>query len=144
MRKMETKPGKSFLKMSGVLLLASSLLLSACGSREGSAPGDNEGGTDSSEPTSITIQTLNYATEFIDNTNALWKELEKRTNTKLNITWLSPSTAEEKINVTLASGDLPEVTFVETMQNPQLQKMLKQGVFWDLTPFLKDYPNLNR
>ncbi|MDZ4910630.1 ABC transporter substrate-binding protein, partial [Clostridium perfringens] len=126
MKKKETKPGKSFLKMSGVLLLASSLLLSACGSRDGSAPSDNGSGTDNSEPTSITIQTLNYATEFIDNTNVLWKELEKRTNTKLNITWLSPSTAEEKINVMLASGDLPEVTFVETMQNPHLQKMLKQ------------------
>lgn len=144
MKKMDAKPSKSFLKMSGVLLLASSLLLSACGSPGGSPSSGSEGGTDSSEPTSITIQTLNYATEFIDNTNPLWKELEKRTNTKLNITWLSPSTAEEKINVMLASGDLPEVTFVETMQNPQLQKMLKQGVFWDLTPFLKDYPNLNR
>lgn len=110
MNNMEPKSGKPFLKMTGLLLLASSLLLSACGSGAGSASSDNVGGTDSSEPTSITIQTLNYATEFIDNTNPLWKELEKHTNTKLNITWLSPSTAEEKINVMLASGDLPEVT----------------------------------
>lgn len=145
MKNTERKSPKSLLKMTLLLLLTSSLLLSACGGGgSGSESKGNEGGTDSNEPTSITIQTLNYATEFIDNTNALWKELEKETNTKLNITWLSPSTAEEKINVMLASGDLPEVTFVESMQNPQLQKMLKQGVFWDLTPFLKDYPNLNR
>ncbi|GIO89001.1 extracellular solute-binding protein [Paenibacillus lactis] len=144
MKTMKLKPGKSLVKTASLLILASSLLLSACGGGSGGTASGSGGGKDGGEPTSITIQTLNYATEFIDNTNPLWKELEKRTNTKLNITWLSPSTAEEKINVMLASGDLPEVTFVESMQNPQLQKMLKQGVFWDLTPFLKDYPNLNR
>ncbi|MFX3635898.1 MAG: extracellular solute-binding protein [Candidatus Pristimantibacillus sp.] len=126
---------KSLLMKSMVVILGASMLITACsGSKNGS---------DSSTPTKIQIQTLNYSPEFIDNTNVIWKEFEKRTNTKLDITWLSPSTSEEKINVMLASGDLPEVTFVETLVNPQLQKMVEQGVFWDLTPFIKDYPNLS-
>ncbi|GAF08852.1 extracellular solute-binding protein [Paenibacillus pini] len=127
---------KSLFMKSMLIVLGSSVILTACGGSKG-------GSADSSGPTKIQIQTLNYATEFIDNTNVIWKEFEKRTNTKLDITWLSPSTSEEKINVMLASGDLPEVTFVETLVNPQLQKMIGQGVFWDLTPYIKDYPNLS-
>ncbi|BFH59741.1 extracellular solute-binding protein [Paenibacillus azoreducens] len=127
---------KSMLMKSMLVVLGASVLLTACGG------GSKGAASDSSEPTKIQMQTLNYATEFIDNTNVIWKEFEKRTNTKLDITWLSPSTSDEKINVMLASGDLPEVTFVETLLNPQLQKMIEQGVFWDLTPYLKDYPNL--
>lgn len=131
-----TKVQKKMLMKSMLIMLGASVLLTACGGSKGaSKEGDG--------PTSIQMQTLNYATEFIDNTNPIWKEFEKRTNTKLDITWLSPSTSEEKINVMLASGDLPEVTFVESLINPQLQKMLKQGVFWDLTPYIKDYPNLS-
>lgn len=148
MKLMVNKSMKWSGKMVMITFLASSLLLSACSSSSkpsSESQGAKSTGAEATEaPTPITIQTLNYATEFIDNTNVLWKELEKRTNTKLNITWLTPSTIDEKVNVMLASGDLPEVTFVETMQNPQLQKMLKQGVFWDLTPFIKDYPNLSR
>ncbi|MWV46077.1 extracellular solute-binding protein [Paenibacillus sp. HJL G12] len=127
---------KSLLTKSVLVVLGASVLLTACGGSKGAS-------TDSSGPTKIQMQTLNYATEFIDNTNVIWKEFEKRTNTKLDITWLSPSTSEEKINVMLASGDLPEVTFVESLVNPQLQKMIQQGVFWDLTPYIKDYPNLS-
>lgn len=135
MNRQSTQLKKSLLTKSIVVILGSSMLITACsGSKESS---------DSSAPTKIQIQTLNYAPEFIDNTNVIWKEFEKRTNTKLDITWLSPSTSEEKINVMLASGDLPEVTFVESLVNPQLQKMVDQGVFWDLTPYIKDYPNLS-
>lgn len=136
-RQAEQRARQWFIKTL-VVAVGTSLLLSACGG------GGKSGSADSSAPTKIQMQTLNYATEFIDNTNPIWKEFEKRTNTQLDITWLSPTTSEEKINVMLASGDLPEVTFVESLLNPQLQKMIGQGVFWDLTPFIKDYPNLSQ
>ncbi|WP_235439728.1 extracellular solute-binding protein [Paenibacillus sp. DMB20] len=130
------KQKKSLMMKSMLVMLSASVLLTACG-------GSKDASTDSSEPTPIEIQTLNYATEFVDNTNVIWKEFEKRTNTKLDITWLPPSSATDKVNVLLASGDLPEVTFVESLTNPQLQKMIQQGAFWDLTPYIKDYPNLS-
>lgn len=136
MKKTLQPVGKRWIKTTTVAVIASSMLLTACSSGK-------EGAGEEGAPTTIQIQALNYAPEFIDNTNSIWKEMEKRTNTKLDITWLSPSTAEEKVNVMLASGDLPEVTFVETLLNPQLQKMITQEVFWDLTPFIKDYSNLS-
>ncbi|MBN3524803.1 extracellular solute-binding protein [Paenibacillus apiarius] len=126
---------KKWLKTTLLLTLAGSMLLTACG---------NNNAGDSGGVTNIKTQVINYAPEFIGPDNPLWQEFEKRTNTKLNITWLSPTTAEDKINVMLASGDLPDLTYVETLDNSQLRKMIDQGVFWDLTELLKEYPNLNR
>lgn len=126
----------SLLKTTMLIMLACSLLLTACG-------GGGTGGASGGEgPTKITLQTLNYAPDMVNNSNPMWKELEKNTNTQLDITWLTPTTIEDKVNVMLASGEMPDVTFVESLNNSQLQKMIKQGVFWDLTPFITDYPNL--
>ncbi|SMF75926.1 carbohydrate ABC transporter substrate-binding protein, CUT1 family [Paenibacillus uliginis N3/975] len=129
----------SVLKTSMLLLLASSVLLSGCGGGKDNASGQAGDGS----PTKITMQTLNYAQDMVDKSSPLWQELEKKTNTELSITWLTPTTIQDKVNVMLASGDLPDVTFVETLNNSQLQKMIQQGVFWDLTPYIKDYPNLS-
>ncbi|UUZ97666.1 extracellular solute-binding protein [Paenibacillus sp. P25] len=74
--------------------------------------------------------------------NAILKEVEKRTNTKLNITWVTPNNFSEKVNVTLASGDLPDLTLVTDTGNAAFRNMAKQGAFWDLTELIKKYPNL--
>ncbi|MBW7454170.1 extracellular solute-binding protein [Paenibacillus sepulcri] len=75
--------------------------------------------------------------------NPVTKEFEKRTNTKLNITWVSDGVYNDKLNVLLASGDLPDlIKLPDTTTIPQFSTMVRQGAFWDLTPLLKDYKNL--
>ncbi|MCU6797331.1 MULTISPECIES: extracellular solute-binding protein [Paenibacillus] len=74
--------------------------------------------------------------------NPVTKEFEKRTNTKLNITWVSDTVFNDKLNVLLASGDLPDAIKLPDTTVPQFLTMVKQGAFWDLTPYLKDYKNL--
>lgn len=74
--------------------------------------------------------------------NPVIKEFEKKTNTKLNITWVSDPVFDDKLNVLLASGDLPDAVRLPDTTVPQFQTMVKQGAFWDLTPYLKDYKNL--
>lgn len=75
--------------------------------------------------------------------NPVTKEFEKKTNTKLNITWISDGVFNDKLNVLLASGDLPDlIKLPDTTSIPQFQTMVKQGAFWDLTPFLKEYKHL--
>ncbi|WP_106766483.1 extracellular solute-binding protein [Paenibacillus faecalis] len=132
------KKQSSVFKTSLLLILSGSLLLTGCGGK------NNATGEGDEAPTKITMQTLNYAQDMVDNSSPLWQELEKKTNTELEITWLTPTTIQDKVNVMLASGDLPDVTFVESLNNSQLQKMIQQGVFWDLSPYIKDYPNLSR
>lgn len=93
-------------------------------------------------PTSIGIMTMFYSQEPPDNNNIIWKEIEKRTHTKLDITWVSPNNYTERANVTLASGNIPDMMFVSDAHDPLVRQMAKQGAFWDITDMIKDYPNL--
>ncbi|MCR8630299.1 extracellular solute-binding protein [Paenibacillus radicis (ex Xue et al. 2023)] len=122
-----------------VCLMAS--LLTACG-------GDKiDGGTAAKTvvkelPAEISILTEFNTTEPPGDDNPVLKEFEKRTNTKLKITWVSPNSYVEKQNAVLASGEMPDLMKVSDLINPLMRQMVDQGAFWDLTPFLKDYPHL--
>lgn len=93
-------------------------------------------------PTEISVLVKSRAAQFPDSSNPVWKEIEKRTNTKLNIQYASANNFEEKVNVTLASGDMPDVVIVENFGSPVIKNMMNQGVFWDLGPLLKDFPSM--
>ncbi|MBO9610272.1 MAG: extracellular solute-binding protein [Paenibacillaceae bacterium] len=94
------------------------------------------------EATPISIMTTFYSTEPPAPDNVAIKEIEKRTNTKLSITWVSPNSYNEKVNVTLASGDMPDLTLIGDNFSPSVRKMAEQGAFWELEGYLKNYPNL--
>ncbi|MBW7453102.1 extracellular solute-binding protein [Paenibacillus sepulcri] len=95
------------------------------------------------EPTSISIMTQFYGEEPPGPDNVVIKEVEKRTNTKLTITWVSPNSYNEKVNVTLASGDMPDLTLIGDNFAQNVRTMVTQGAFWELGSYIKDYPNLN-
>ncbi|NHN32967.1 extracellular solute-binding protein [Paenibacillus sp. S3N08] len=124
--------------------LSSLLLLSACSGGGAAQTGTGTAGNTANQgkPTEISIITEFHTTEPPGADNPVLKEFEKRTNTKLNIIWVSPNSWTEKQNVVLASGDIPDLMKISDIRNPLMQQMVKQGAFWDLTPFLKDYKNL--
>lgn len=128
---------KSFVLLSVTLLV--SLLLSACSSGTKSGSSGSEGLT---KPLEVSIMTMYYTPEPPGPDNVVVKEFEKRTNTRLNITWVSPNNYGDKVNVTLASGDIPDLILLDDPFNAQVRGMVAQGAFWDLTPYLQDYPNL--
>ncbi|TVY07068.1 extracellular solute-binding protein [Paenibacillus cremeus] len=72
--------------------------------------------------------------------NVIEQEIEKYTNTKLSFQWIPSSTYDEKINVMIASGDLPKVMRVNYVAT--VISAAQNGTFWDITPYLKDYKNL--
>lgn len=81
--------------------------------------------------------------------NRYWQELEKR----LGVTWeptITPAASYvEKLTGIVASGDVPDLTFLQLEYAPDQNRLMLQGVYTDLTPFLtgdalKDYPNLAR
>ncbi|MCC3372282.1 extracellular solute-binding protein [Cohnella sp. REN36] len=126
--------------LAAILLLT--VILSACSgtSEGGSKTGTGEG--KAAAPTKITMLVPYFSTEPPTDDNVVVVEAEKRTNTDLKITWSPVATYEEKVNVTLAGGDLPDLITVLNPFTPQVRKLVQQGAFWDLTPFFKDYPNL--
>lgn len=97
----------------------------------------------SSAPTPISIMLGQQTAESLPKDNAVLKEIEKRTNTQLNLMWVPINNYDEKASVTLASGDIPDLMLVNDIFNPQVRQMALQGAFWDLTPFLKDYKNIS-
>lgn len=71
--------------------------------------------------------------------------MAKRTNTKLDIEWVPDGDLNTKLDLLLASADLPEVLAAPSAVRPTLLNAVRSGAFWDLTPFLGDlseYPNL--
>jgi putative aldouronate transport system substrate-binding protein len=127
--------------MSAVTALS---VLAGCGDAgpEKSPTGGNSA-AGSQEPTKISIMTLTTATKNIDNTNVIWKELEKRTNTKLDITFVPQSNYPEKFNVSLASGSMPDVVYTDPT-SPNFLEAATSGAFWEIGKYYKNYPTLSQ
>ncbi|WP_438347602.1 extracellular solute-binding protein [Paenibacillus sp. FA6] len=128
-----------------VSLLALSVLFTGC-SNNGKGASDPSSGNEQevNALTEISMLSIFYQKEPPTKDNVILKEVEKRTNTKLDITWVTPNNFSEKVNVTLASGDLPDLMLVTDTSNAAFRNMAKQGAFWDLTDMIKEYPNLMR
>lgn len=122
-------------------LLTLCLVASAC-STDGQAGSGDDGGAASDKPTAIKI--------FVDYTiaqppapgNPVWREFEERTNTKLDIQWIPGPDYADRLNVALAAGDLADLIKIPNVTTPLFREMVRQGAFWDLTPYVGDYPNL--
>ncbi|MEX1029150.1 MAG: extracellular solute-binding protein [Paenibacillaceae bacterium] len=77
--------------------------------------------------------------------NEYYTELQKMTNTKLDIIWVPDADYNTRFDLVMASGDIPEVVVQGDYQRPTLVQGINNGAFWDLTEFLGDfskYPNL--
>lgn len=113
------------------------LALSGCtahsGSKSSSASGD-------------TLKTLTVQAPFLSaappaKNNEIGNQLEKILGVKLDINWVPNSSYEDKTNITLAGSDIPDVMVIQG-KDPGFVKNAKAGAFWNLTKYLKDYPNL--
>jgi putative aldouronate transport system substrate-binding protein len=101
-----------------------------------------DGQVKSSEPFKITMLNAFYTPEPPKPDDEALKLIEKYTNTKLNITWVPSAGYNEKTNVTLASGELPTILMVLDNKTPSIVDSVRAGQFWEVGPYLKDYPNL--
>lgn len=114
------------------------LPIAACAAR----PGDESLRSVKGQPTPISIMTAYYSKEAPADDNIIVREAERRTHTALSINWVSPINYGDKVNLTLASGDIPDMLMILDMHTPQVRQMAQSGAFWDLTELVRDYPNL--
>ncbi|NOU62673.1 extracellular solute-binding protein [Paenibacillus sp. LMG 31461] len=137
-------------------LMLSTALLAACS--EGTKNGDTPTATpaSSSTATSATSSSAKPAEAVNISLMAMYtspnapaadsdvmKKLMEVTNSKLNINWVPNAAYNDKLTASLAAGDLPTIV-VADLNLPAVTNAVDAGVFWDLTPYLKDYPNLKR
>ncbi|MBO9608424.1 MAG: extracellular solute-binding protein [Paenibacillaceae bacterium] len=152
-------------KTTGAILFAASVLLSACSkqpeqtpsaaspSAAPSASGSAVPSVSQQEPLALSIFAPTYGGNLPDPNGAVWKEIEKRSNTKLKVTWVPINDWESRLNVGVASNDLPDLVVTKNPPgqffSANVAQAIKNGQFHDLTPYIAGdpsfktkYPNL--
>ena len=84
-----------------------------------------------------------YGTSGVEN-NQMIKWMEETFNIDLQITWSPGGDYTEKFNAVMASNNVPMIVTVSsgTTANANYIDMLTSGVFWDMTDFIPQYPNI--
>jgi putative aldouronate transport system substrate-binding protein len=119
------------LSLAAAVVTATALTLTACGAGEAPA----------TDLTSVRIMAPFLEAQPPSTDGAVQKKFEELTGKDVNITWAPNASYEDKMNITLASSDIPQVMVVQG-KSPGFVKNAEAGAFWDLTDKLKDYPNL--
>ncbi|ASB87612.1 extracellular solute-binding protein [Bacillus sonorensis] len=70
--------------------------------------------------------------------------IEEKTKTKLDLMWVPDSTKEERINTALAGSNMPKIITLPDLEDSAVISALRSGMFWEIGPYLKDYPNLKK
>ncbi|CAN7184337.1 extracellular solute-binding protein [Paenibacillus sp. LjRoot56] len=129
------------------MMVGAAALLTGCGNDASPATGGTSTSAASSpankEPLKLSVMTLMYA-EPPKADSEVQKQIEAYTNTKLDISWVPNSSYKEKVNVTIASGELPKALLVQNNKDSNILSAVRAGVFWEVGPYLKDYPNLSK
>ncbi|CAM3381774.1 extracellular solute-binding protein [Marinicrinis lubricantis] len=68
--------------------------------------------------------------------------IEEGTNTDLEIEWVLNEIYLEKLNTAIATDSLLDVTYVKQTDYMYTKGAIRSGLFWEIGPYLKDYPNL--
>ena len=89
----------------------------------------------------LTVMAPYLSTQAPAADNPVGAALEKVIGTKLDVTWVPNSSYGDKTNITLASNDIPDVMVIQGKDSGFVSNA-EAGAFWDLTDYLKDYPNL--
>lgn len=135
------------------MTVALSGVLAACGAQPDNsggapAPGGAAGASNPSAaaegPLQVKIMSTFSTSNPPDPNGTVQKAIEAATNTKLDIQWVSGNNYKERLNVTLSSGDIPDVVMIDDPFSSLFRNMAKQGAFWDLTPHYPNYPNIGK
>jgi putative aldouronate transport system substrate-binding protein len=127
-----------------VLLMGSVVL--GCSPQSGGNAGKEAGKADAGgfpEPYKLTMMVDNITPDIPPADSPSMKFIEDITQTDLELTWVPGSNYNEKLNATIASGDMPKVVVSLRLKTPSIVNAIRSDVFWEIGPYLKDYPRLN-
>jgi putative aldouronate transport system substrate-binding protein len=136
---------KTWVK-SGAVLISAALVMTACasGGGEQNAPKGNGEAAVSQGPLQMSMIVPSYGQEPMPSDSSVLKTLEEKTNTKLNVSWVPASSYTDKLSVTVASGELPTVIVALEPKASFIINSARTGMFWEVGPYLKEYPNLSK
>ncbi|WP_342438978.1 extracellular solute-binding protein [Paenibacillus sp. FSL L8-0436] len=116
----------------------------SAGSNSKSEGSSNAGEVKSESPLDLTLMLPIFKTNYPKDGSPVAAELEKQTRTKIHFEWVPNASYADKFNITLASGKLPTIIYVGDVKASSFVNAAKSGAFWEVGPYLKDYPNLSQ
>ncbi|PYI57393.1 extracellular solute-binding protein [Paenibacillus flagellatus] len=121
-------------------VVAVSLLTAACGSTSGTDGGGTAASSAPEAPLPLSIAIAQVG-DIPAKGNAVEQAIEKYTNTKLDIQWIPSAAFNDKVNVMLASNEMPKLLKVN--QTPNVVNAIESQLFWEIGPLLSSYKNLS-
>ncbi len=121
------------------VLLAASVAAGCSNTEKGAATSDPKAEEKDSKPYELSIG-LRQVGDIPAKGNEVETAIEKYTNTKLSVQWIPQAAFDDKVNIMIASNELPKIIKVNYV--PSVINAAKDGVFWELGPYIKDYKNL--
>lgn len=118
----------------GILAIA---VVSGC---TGSPTEGSEPGTAPKPSFAITIGTSQVG-DVPEKDNEVVRAIESYTGTKLDIQWIQNAAYDDKVNIMIASNDMPMLLRVKYI--PTAISAMRSGVFWELGPYLNQYKHLS-
>ncbi|MDQ0059053.1 extracellular solute-binding protein [Paenibacillus harenae] len=132
------------LAKAGVLLAAIALSVTACGGNNEESPKSSNGSGGAQGPLQLTMMLPTYNPEQMPADSSVLKMLEEKTGTKLSVSWVPSSTYTDKLSATVASGELPKTFVALEAKASFIVNAARSGMFWEVGPYLKNYPNLSK
>ncbi|GGG14003.1 extracellular solute-binding protein [Paenibacillus aceti] len=131
------------------LLLAGTMamgLLSACGSGSGNSEAQgNKSGNSTTPEKKYSVSAMNIlfgAAPPTTNSSGI-KAIEERYNIEYKYIPVAAGDYNNKIGVTVASGDMPDLMLLEDT-SPSYFNWVQNGMFLPIEDYIKDYPNLSK
>lgn len=135
-----------------ILTLVSTSLAAGCSSGNGAsgsspsvskAPSESQTpSTQPNKPISFRMMMPYWSSALPDASSPLFKKMEQIMNAQITADFVQGSSYMDKVNVTLASGDLPEVLVVLTGNQPSIIQAIRAGAFWEVGKYVDKFPNL--
>lgn len=75
--------------------------------------------------------------------NDIELELEKQTGYEVDITWVPNSSYSDKVSITMASNELPDIMVIQGKDASTISAV-KKGAFWKLDDYIGDYDNISK
>lgn len=141
---------RNIVSLLTALVMAASLI--GCGSEPASnnsgsttASSDTAKSSEASENTEpaepITAMCVYYGTGDPASEDFV-KKMGEVLGAELDITMVPGTGYEDKVNTMLASNTLPRMVVISNLKSSAFVNAADAGAFWDIEPFLADYPNL--
>lgn len=115
-----------------LLLLMPLVILSANGRGDAAS---NDGAME------IRFMTKTYSGDPMPNDSIILDKVREYTGMQVEMEFVPDSVYSDKLNIILASGDLPHVLLADKSSSSFI-KACQVGAFWELGPYLEDYSNL--